>query len=339
MKVLLYSQNQDLMKKSGIGRALYHQMRALELNDVEYTLDYKDNDYNIVHINTLFKKSYKVLKKAKKNNLKVIVHGHSTKEDFLNSFKCSNVIAPIFNRNIIRMYKNADCIITPTNYSKGLIENYKQVKCPVYAVSNGIDSKNYDVDKQFTDEEIKEFKEKFNITSDQKIVIGIGLFFVRKGLHDFIEVAKSMPDIKFIWFGQRYKGITSRPINKAIKHKPDNVILPGYVEPKFIKIAMKVADLFFFPSYEETEGIVVLESLATKLPVLIRDIKVFDDWLTDRKNCYKGHNNEEFIKLINEIINTDNKTIVENGYKVVLDRDIKIVGSKLKEVYKLVLGE
>ena len=75
-----------------------------------------------------------MLKKLHKEGKKVIVHGHSTIEDFRYSFRCWRLIAPIFNHLILRMYRHADLIITPTNYSKGLIENYKGVKCPVYAV-------------------------------------------------------------------------------------------------------------------------------------------------------------------------------------------------------------
>ena len=66
MKVLLYFENQNKMRQSGIGRALIHQTKALNLANVEYTLDPKDNDYDFAHINTLFFASYKVLKKCKK---------------------------------------------------------------------------------------------------------------------------------------------------------------------------------------------------------------------------------------------------------------------------------
>ena len=65
MKVLLYFEKQNAMKQSGIGRALSHQKQALELNNIEYTLDPK-NTYDIAHINTLFSDSYRILKKCKK---------------------------------------------------------------------------------------------------------------------------------------------------------------------------------------------------------------------------------------------------------------------------------
>ena len=52
MKVLLYKGKVDV-EKSGVGKAVKHQERALSLAKVPYTLDEKD-DWDIVHINTIF---------------------------------------------------------------------------------------------------------------------------------------------------------------------------------------------------------------------------------------------------------------------------------------------
>ena len=54
MKIKLYFGNQDTIRKSGIGRALVHQRKALELNKIEYTDNNDDYDYDILHVNTVF---------------------------------------------------------------------------------------------------------------------------------------------------------------------------------------------------------------------------------------------------------------------------------------------
>ena len=38
MKVLLYTENEKLIGKSGLGKAIKHQMQALKDNNVEYTM-------------------------------------------------------------------------------------------------------------------------------------------------------------------------------------------------------------------------------------------------------------------------------------------------------------
>ena len=52
MKVLLYFEGQNVISKSGIGRAFSHQQKALTSAGIEYTTDPWDDTYDILHINT-----------------------------------------------------------------------------------------------------------------------------------------------------------------------------------------------------------------------------------------------------------------------------------------------
>lgn len=335
MKVLLYFQNYDMITKSGIGRALKLQIKALESNGVEYTLDPNDN-YDIAHINTYWKKSYKVLKKCKKKHIPVIVHGHSIVEDMAGSFSCWQLANLYTKPHILKMYRNADYIISPTKFSSDVIRNYKGVKCEVTPLSNGIDLGEY----AYNENKIKMFKDYFNLKEGEKVVIGVGIPFKRKGFFDFIEVAKKMSDVKFIWFGGLEKILLPKKNVYYMSHLPKNMIMPGYIDSDVIKGAFMSSTAVFFPSLLETEGIVVLEALAGKTPLIIRDIPTYSDWLTDKVNCFKGETNEDFINIINTIIKEDTTNITLEGYEVAKTRDIKNIGKSLKEIYtKLITKE
>ena len=123
MKVLLYSEMMEKIAKSGLGLAIYHQQKALERAGVEYTLDPND-DFDILHINTYFLKSYQLAKKCKDKGIPIVYHAHSTMEDFKNSFKLSNLMAPFFKRCLLLCYKLGDVIITPSEYSKTILQSY-----------------------------------------------------------------------------------------------------------------------------------------------------------------------------------------------------------------------
>lgn len=144
MKVLLYLEGKSVLQKSGIGRALQHQMHALDLAGIPYTTDIL-GDYDVVHINTYGPRSFLLLHAAKRRGKKVIMHGHSTREDFENSFIGSNFFAPLFGKYLAHMYQKADYVITPSEYSKHLIQSYG-VTTPIIAVSNGIDLEKYKKD-------------------------------------------------------------------------------------------------------------------------------------------------------------------------------------------------
>jgi 1,2-diacylglycerol-3-alpha-glucose alpha-1,2-glucosyltransferase len=144
MKILLYTEFEKLTGKYGLGKAIQHQMRALEENGIEYTKSPKE-PHDIIHINHYGLRSYHLAKKEHRKGGKVVYHAHSTEEDFRNSFILSNLISPLFKKWICRCYSLGDAIITPTPYSKRLLEGYGLKN--ISAISNGIDLSFFGPDK------------------------------------------------------------------------------------------------------------------------------------------------------------------------------------------------
>ena len=285
MKVLLYTEGLKTIGKSGLGKAIKHQMTALENEHIEYTLDPKDDDYDILHINTYFPKSYRIAKRAKKKGKKIVYHAHSTEEDYKNGFILAKQTSKLFKKWLIKCYSLGDVIVTPTLYSKNLLQGYKGLENKkIYDISNGIEIDFFKKDKKLGEK----FRKDYGFTKDDKIVMGIGLYIERKGIVDFVELAKRLPEYKFIWFGYSPLAAATKPVRKAVNTKLDNLFFPGYVERDVIKGAMSGADLYIFPTFEETEGIPIIEACPS---------------------------------------------VVDEAYKVAVERDLKTVGKKLKQVY------
>ncbi len=282
MKVLLYSNHQNMIEKSGVGRALRHQEKALELVGVPFTHDPLEA-YDVIHINTVFPASYRAAKRAKKQGKKVVYHAHSTGEDFRNSFIFSNAVAPLFTKWIKRCYELGDRILTPTPYSKQLLENYG-IRKPIVPISNGIDLQFFQRDESAG----RAFRLAYGFAPEDKLVIAVGLYLERKGILDFVELAKRMPEYHFIWFGYSNLLTVPRKVRAAVRTKLPNLHFVGYVPREILRGAYSGCDVFLFPTHEETEGIVLLEALAMKTPVLVRDIPIYDEWLIDGENLYKA---------------------------------------------------
>ena len=119
MKILLYAEGLKTIGKSGLGKAIQHQMKALEDENIDYTLNHKD-DYDILHINTWFLKSYFMAKRAKRKGKKIVYHAHSTEEDYKNGFILAKQTSKLIKWWLIKCYSLGDVIITPTIYSKNL---------------------------------------------------------------------------------------------------------------------------------------------------------------------------------------------------------------------------
>lgn len=328
MKVLLYTESEKVIGKSGLGKAIKHQMKALDSVGVDYTRD-KNDDYDILHINTYFLKSYLLAKKAKKQGKKIVYHAHSTEEDFRNGFIFSHQLAPLFKWWIMKCYNLGDVIVTPTPYSKKLLEGYG-IKKPIIAISNGIELDLFKKDKTSGEH----FRKTYGIKKDEKVIIGIGLYIERKGIVDFIDLARDLPEYKFIWFGHSPLTFSGRKVKKAFKRIPSNLTMAGYVDSTMIKSAMNGCDLYLFPTLEETEGIPIIEACACCTDAIIRDIPIFDGWLIDGVNVYKAKDRSEFKQKIKDFFSGKLKSVSKNGRKIAEERSIENVGKKLKEVYE-----
>ena len=162
--------------------------------------------------------------------------------------------------------------------------------------------------------------------------------FASTGILDFVKVADRLPEYRFIWFGEISPLAVPQKINEVIEHHPDNCLFPGYVKGPIIQGAFQDSTAFFFPSYEETEGIVVLEALASRQQVIVRDIGAFDPWLKNGENCYKGNSNDEFVSLIRDCAEHRIPHTGDAGYKVAEQRSIETIGKQLKRIYEAVLN-
>jgi 1,2-diacylglycerol-3-alpha-glucose alpha-1,2-glucosyltransferase len=331
MKIWLYQGSIKLVSKSGVGKAFEHQRSELQEKKVAFSTRIC-HDYDIVQLNTIFPDSLLVALAARIMGKKVVYYAHSTMEDFRKSFRGSDILAPFFKRWIKFCYSLGDIIITPTDYSKNLLNTYG-IRKNIISLSNGIDLEFY----QRNEDLRRQFREKYHFSESDKIIISVGHYIERKGIEDFVELAGRMPDYQFIWFGYTNINLIPEKIKKLIQTKLPNLHFPGYVSSEELKQAYCGSDLFLFLTQEETEGIVLLEALAMKVPILIRDIPIYENWLIDRQQVYKGKTNDEFEILIEDILEEQVPNLIEEGFLKVQERSMSKVGSVLKDVYQNLL--
>jgi len=330
MKVLLYTELEKMSRESGLGKSVKHQEQALRDNGVEFTRNSNDT-FDIVHINFYGPRSYALAKKCKKKGIPVVYHAHSTEEDFRNSFILSNQIAPLFKKWIVKCYSQSDLILTPTPYSQKLLEGYGLHN--IHALSNGVDTEFF----KKNPDEARRFRELYGFSDADKVIVGIGLYLERKGILDFIEIARALPEYKFIWFGHTSSFVIPSKIKQAIKSAPSNLQFPGHVPASMIRAALSSCNLYIFPTLEETEGIPIVEACSVGTPTLIRDIPVFDPWMKDGINTYKAKTLEEFIKKTKQIVEGDLPDLTKAAHEVAMDRDIRKIGQELISLYKTLL--
>ncbi len=330
--VELYQGGYSLVRKSGVGQAIVHQENILRTMNIPTSGKYHNRE-GIVHINTVFPESDIEALKAKRRGQKVVWFAHSTQEDFRNSFPGSNLFAPLFRRWITFCYRLGDVIITPTEYSKHLLRGYG-IKKPIYVLSNGVDTETFAPNPAVREG----FRRDLGLDASAKIVICAGLWIERKGILDFIETARKMPDVTFLWYGETPKRLITRNVRAAMRDAPGNLRFMGYVPQSELRTAYQGADAFLFLSKEETEGIVVLEALSCQIPVILRDIPVYEGWLQDGKSACMVKSPDEAVFCIRRIL--DNPygfadDLGRRGREIAKTRDYKLSGKRLLQIYEL----
>lgn len=315
----------------GHQQSVKNQRKIMKRNNIDYTTKI-DYSADILHLNNMGPRSVYAAKKARRKGIPVIIHTHQTSKDLKNSFLFFNAVARVAKPYLKYAYSLGDLLICPSEFNKKDIQNYSDK--PKKVISNG-----FDPDKIEGFEEFRgEYLERYDL--DPPVVFNVGHVLRRKGLEDFVETAREMPDIDFVWFGYLNplgEGSSSilqgRKTKKIVDNAPENCTFTGYIDD--IRGAYAAGDIFFFPSRNENEGIALLEAMAAGKPLVIRDIETYS-WLEHGENCLKADSNfkEQIQKLRNEELREE---LGENARESSHKFRLKNVGEELIKAYREVL--
>ena len=331
MKICLYLEFYHfwggiLFKKIGTGLLSSYKNQKVILDHLGIPYSEKwDDSCDILQINTPWLKSIYLMKKARRRGKKVIVWSHVTVEDAMQVFRFMPLVAPLFKKYLIYAYGLADLILAPTEYTKSLLVAYGLPAEKIAVQSNAVNLKKY-----FKDEARRNSgRKKYGL--DTLTVGTTGLVIPRKGIDTFLGLAPKFPENQFMWFGKIYSSFLVKPLPKKL---PLNAKFTGFIDD--INEAYNSMDIFIFPSYEENQGMVILEAAAVGLPILVRDIPVYNGWLRHGENCLKAKNDEEFKKYLNQLIQDEKlKTRLGENAKILAENEsIEALAKKIFLWYK-----
>ena len=277
LRVLMPRGLAGLAGQSGIGAAMRHQetaVRSLGHQVVTNPL----RPFDVVHLNTPFPDTPLIARWARLWRRPVLMWAHSTEDDFRDSFPGANTVAPLFRRWIAHLYRRGDAVVTPSEYSRELISAPKYgLTAPVHVLSNGVDTAFFRPDPSAR----ARLRASLDLAEDATVVISVGMQLVRKGILDWVEVARRLPEVTFLWYGTTDERLLTADVRRALATAPANALFPGYVSAEMLRESYCGADAFCFLSKEETEGIVLWEALACEIPALVRAIPLYRERMPD----------------------------------------------------------
>lgn len=230
---------------------------------------------------------------------KSVGYVHFLPETVENSIQLPRIIKEMYYKYILFFYKQMDYLVTVNPYFIDALENYGIDKNIVSYIPNYVSSQNfYPLDRKGKEE----LRRKYKLNTAQFTVLCVGQLQNRKGVLDFIEVSKKMPDIQFVWAGDFVFGKISdgyEKIKGVVSEAPKNVHFLGLIDRCKMNEIYNLSDVMFLPSYEELFPMTILESMNCEVPILLRNLDEYKDILFDF--YLKGENVEDFVQLIHKL--------------------------------------
>ncbi|MBU3127411.1 glycosyltransferase family 4 protein [Clostridium tagluense] len=292
----------DKVKGQGVGSAYLEQVNLVQNGlDKEYKVVInKKVRTEIMHYHTIDFKHYLSIPFAKKKGV-TVGYVHFLPETIEGSIKLPKLIEKIFYKYIISFYNRMDYLVTVNPNFITKLEAYNIDRKKITYIPNFVSEEKF---YNLSTEDIYIAKEKLKIEKDAFVVLGVGQIQTRKGVIDFIDIARKMPEVQFIWAGGfSFGNITDgyKELKDQIEHAPKNILFTGIVERDLMNDIYNVSNVLFMPSYNELFPMSILESMNTYTPILLRDLELYEDILFDY--YLKEHDNEGFIKAIGKLKN------------------------------------
>ena len=242
---------------------------------------------------------------AKKLNIP-LVFTHHTRYDL--SFDYLPIVPKEIGKPLAQLLcafysDTCDGVIAPSQYVKNLLLKYK-VKTPISIIPTGIGA-------EFFSENNSEFlRKKYNLPANAIILLTISRLDSSKNIGFLIKSFKRISRKNLIAYLVIVGEGPSKRILKQQSAKlglKDKIIFAGEIAHKDIAKYYFASDMFVFNSFGETQGLVMIEAMASGLPVIATDATGVRDIVANKKNGFLcSYNENEFVKRISQLINNPN---------------------------------
>ena len=257
-------------------------------------------DFDIIHIHE-HRHSLAVAthRYAKKNNVPYVFQAHGSVLPFFQKEKLKENFDRIWGFDILY---DASKVFALTEVEKQQCLKMGISESEIEIVPLGINLEEY--------EKLPpkgQFKSKYNIGENEKLIIFIGRIHKIKGLDLLIKAFNKIADedIKLAIIGKDYGFLNE--IRTLIKqfNIEDNVIFPGVLTGDAKKEALVDCDIFVMPSRYESFTTSGLEAMACYKPIILTKNNHIHDWVGNRAGLTCEFDEEELANCFEKLLNDE----------------------------------
>lgn len=299
LRVNIASESDISIQGHGVHTAYEEQLKALaqepsiELIRGEFG---KAVDCDIVHLHTIGSRTWRKLFQP---GVKKVVTAHVVPDSFVGSIILARYWKFAAGWYMSWFYKRADKVLAVSSTVALILERSLGVpKAKIEIFYNSIDMSRY----AFSSSDRAAARQRLQLDQTKFVVLGNGQVQPRKRIDVFVDMARRMPDVNFIWVGGipfKQLGADYVSMQRLINSVPDNLHITGVVEHDQVRDYLAAADVFCLPAEQENHPMCVLEAAGASLPIVVRDITEYDD--TFGQDVLRAANDEDFERAINSL--------------------------------------
>ncbi len=304
-------------------------------------------EYDIVHIHE-HRQTLAILASyfARKNNIPYIVQAHGSVLPFFQKEGLKNLFDKVFGFKILH---NASCVFALTEVEK---EQYLKMgvdEDKIEIVPLGINLEEYENLPSFG-----EFRSKFNIDENDKLILFVGRIHEIKGLGLLIDAFNdlinqntennSLEDnsysIKLAIVGPDDGYLTELEDKIKEYSLEENVIITGPLYNEEKQEALVDCDLFVMPSKYESFTTSGLEAMACSKPLVLTKNNHIHDWVDGNVGLACEDNKDSLRESIEKILFDEELSLIfaENGRKLINEKyNWDIINNQILEIYNKIL--
>lgn len=326
----------NIIRLNSIAIKRFDQMRLLMPSANAMLNRFKKYNFDIIHTHTEFLIGILGKRVAKRYNIKHVHTYHTLYEYYTHyiynkkfAFDSTNRILKKSIALYSKLYmKNADLIIAPSIKTKNVLKNYN-IKENIIVQPTGINLLQFE--NKIDSLELEEVRKKYNLKKTNKHILVLGRISIEKSI-DFIidsfkEYLNNSNNLKLLIVGD---GPHKSELEKYVEdNNIKNILFTGRVKYEDVKYFYNISDVFISASKSETQGLTIIEAIASNTDIILYNDENITDLVIDNKSGRLFNNKKELLDAFNDFLNDKEK----NEY---LKSNAK---EKLKEFSKEVFAE
>jgi 1,2-diacylglycerol 3-alpha-glucosyltransferase len=277
---------------------------------------------DVMHVHSPFTIGLVGMSIAKILKIPIVATYHTLLSEYFEYVGSSKLKKEIADRYAKCFFDRASIIIVPSKSVENIFKKYK-IKKPIKILPTPLDlkilKKNKKPNKELTILHVG------RICKEKRIDIILNAFEkLNKKIDSTLIITSDGPDRKRLEKLCKKLGIEKK------------VNFTGYISDKKLLKFYSKADIFVSASDTETQGLVILESMACGCPVIARNALGFKDFVQNKKNGILFNNEDDLIEnilLVKDDKNFRNK-LIKNGYETVRKFNISNYVKTIEDMYR-----